>query len=118
MLSEKKITRAIAIAIFVMTLWAIGFDARTELQALWLYSRTRALFIVSLCLHCMWGFECCMGYVIYDPRHEISNNVVYATSKVSDQPAHTRSLIGAFASRLNILRVFSYGLNIIWGFLA
>ena len=25
--------------------------------------------------------------------HEISNNVVYATSKASDQPAHRRSLI-------------------------
>ena len=37
---------------------------------------------------------------IYDPRHEISNDVVYATSKASDQPAHTRSLIRAFASRL------------------
>ena len=35
--------------------------------------------------------------------HEISNNVVCATSKGSDQPAHTRSLVRAFASRLNIL---------------
>ena len=34
---------------------------------------------------------------------EISNNVVCATSKCSDQLAHTRSLIRAFASRLNIL---------------
>ena len=39
----------------------------------------------------------------FEPRHEISNNVVCATSKASDQPAHTRSLIRAFASRLNIL---------------
>ena len=31
--------------------------------------------------------------------HEISNNVVCVTSKASDQPAHTRSLIRAFASR-------------------
>ena len=38
-----------------------------------------------------------------EPRHEISNNVVCATSKGSDQPAHMRSLIRAFASRLNIL---------------
>ena len=38
-----------------------------------------------------------------EPRHEISNNMVCATSKGSDQPAHTRSLIKAFASRLNIL---------------
>ena len=40
---------------------------------------------------------------IYEPRHEISNNVVCATSKGSDQPAHTRSLFRAFASHLNIL---------------
>ena len=26
----------------------------------------------------------------YEPQHEISNNVVCATSKGSDQPAHTR----------------------------
>ena len=39
----------------------------------------------------------------FEPVHEISNNVVCATSKASDQPAHTRSLIKAFASRLNIL---------------
>ena len=36
-------------------------------------------------------------------RHEISNNVVCVTSKGSDQPAHMRSLIRAFASRLNVL---------------
>ena len=35
-----------------------------------------------------------------EPRHEISNNVVCATSKGPDQPAHTRSLIRALASRL------------------
>ena len=39
----------------------------------------------------------------YEPRHKISNNVVCATSEASDQPAHTRSLIRAFASRMNIL---------------
>ena len=39
----------------------------------------------------------------YEPVHEISNNVVCATSKASDQPAHTRSLIRDFASRWNIL---------------
>ena len=40
---------------------------------------------------------------IIEPRHEISNNVVCETSKASDQPAHMRSLIRVFASRLNIL---------------
>ena len=40
---------------------------------------------------------------IIEPLHEISNNVVCATSKVSDQPAQTRSLIRAFTSRLSIL---------------
>ena len=38
-----------------------------------------------------------------EPVHEISNNVVCATSKASDQTAHTHSLIRAFASRLSIL---------------
>ena len=33
---------------------------------------------------------------------EISNNVVYATSKASNQPAHTRSLTRAFAGRLSV----------------
>ena len=39
----------------------------------------------------------------YEPRHEIFNNMVCAISKTSDQPSHTRSLIRAYASRLNIL---------------
>ena len=39
----------------------------------------------------------------YEPVHEISNNVVCATSIASDQHAHTGSLIRAFASRLSIL---------------
>ena len=39
----------------------------------------------------------------FEPRHEISNNVVCANTKDSDQPAHMRSLIKAFASRLSIL---------------
>ena len=38
-----------------------------------------------------------------EPWHESFNNVVCATSKASDQPAHMRSLIRAFASRLHIL---------------
>ena len=41
--------------------------------------------------------------ISYEPVHEISNNVVCATSKASDQPAHIRSLIRAFAVRLGIL---------------
>ena len=38
-----------------------------------------------------------------EPVHEISINVVCATSKASDQPAHMCSLIRSFASRLRIL---------------
>ena len=41
--------------------------------------------------------------LIFEPVHEISNNMVCATSKASDQPAHTRSLIRAFAGRWSIL---------------
>ena len=56
------------------------------------------------------------GVIIYEPVHEIFNNVVCAISKASDQPAHMRSLIRAFASRLSILWLLSYGLNTIWSF--
>ena len=42
-------------------------------------------------------------YILIEPVHEISNNVVCATSRASDQPAHMRSLIRAFASRLSVL---------------
>ena len=45
---------------------------------------------------------------VFEPRHEISNNVVCATNKDSEQPAHMRSLIRAFASGLNILGILSY----------
>ena len=52
----------------------------------------------------------------YELRHEIYDKVVCATSKASEQPVHTRSLIRAFASRLNIIWLLSYRLNTIWSF--
>ena len=55
-----------------------------------------------------WPANEILVHITYEPRQEISNNVVCATIKASDQPAHTRSLIRAFASRLNILCMFSY----------
>ena len=48
-------------------------------------------------------FYCPPENITFEPWHEISNNLVCATSKGSDQPAHTRRLIRAFAGRLNIL---------------
>ena len=39
----------------------------------------------------------CIGKLTFESRHEIS------TIKASNQPAHMRSLIRAFAGRLNIL---------------
>ena len=48
------------------------------------------------------GMYLYLHFKTYEPRHEISNNVICATIKGSDQPVHTRSLIRAFASRLNI----------------
>ena len=45
-----------------------------------------------------------MQYLVSIERwQEISNNMVCVTSKASDQPAHSRSLIRAFASRLDII---------------
>ena len=58
----------------------------------------------------------CLYMTINEPVNEISNNVVCATSKASDHPAHTRSLIRAFASRLRIIWLLSYWLNTIWSF--
>ena len=64
-----------------------------------------------------WGYYTEAGeYKIIWAMAWDSNNVVCATSKVSDQPAHTRSLIKAFASRLNILWLLSYCPNSIWSF--
>ena len=52
----------------------------------------------------MWSFYIYhTEHLLNEPVHEISNNVVCVTSKASDQPAHTRSLIRAFASHLSIL---------------
>ena len=47
----------------------------------------------------------------FEPRHENLNNVVCPTSKGSDQPAHMRTLIRAFASSLNTLWLLSYWPN-------
>ena len=60
----------------------------------------------------------CLDYILkaLEPVHEISNNVVCATSEASDQPAHMCSLIRAFASRLSIPWLLSYWLNIILSF--
>ena len=52
---------------------------------------------------CLWSiYFNNLPFKIVKPVHEISKNVVCANSKASDQPAHTRSLIRASASRLNI----------------
>ena len=51
------------------------------------YRIDHILFYITTCL-------------IIELQHEISNNVVCATNKVSDQPALTRSLIRAFATSL------------------
>ena len=53
---------------------------------------------------------------LFEPRHEISNNVLCVASKALDQPAHMRSLIRAFASHWNIPWVLSYQPNNIWSF--
>ena len=37
----------------------------------------------------------------YEPRHEISNKVICATRKDSDQAAHMRSLVKAISCHLN-----------------
>ena len=41
--------------------------------------------------------------IVFLIEHEISDNVVCATSRDFDRPAHTRSLIRVFDGRLSIL---------------
>ena len=47
--------------------------------------------IVSIPDLCNLSYSKCTysDHGLYEPKHEISNNVVCATSKASDQPAHT-----------------------------
>ena len=55
-----------------------------------------------------WRNETRAKLIRFEPWHEISNNVVCATSKASDQPAHMSSLIRAFASRSGEFRVSKF----------
>ena len=48
---------------------------------------------------------------IYEPRHEIYNNQVCATSKASDQPAHTHGLIIAWIRAMLVAGIFVKLLN-------
>ena len=52
-----------------------------------------------------------MHSILKERQHEISNNVVCATSKGSDQPAHMRSLIRAFASHLTVKLLTAHNLE-------
>ena len=71
------------------------------------YSATRKEVYPKAAIHVTGVLDCTIDVGVFmtiiEPPHEISNNVVCATSKASDQPAHTRSLIGAFASRLHTI---------------
>ena len=72
---------------------------------------------VRLCLSvlCLKFIHVCVLFVLWIfkhvPWHDISNSVVCAASKGSDQPAHMCSLIRAFASGLNILWLLSFWSN-------
>ena len=48
--------------------------------------------------------QTCLRQRLHESRYEISNNIIRATSTALDQPAHMRSLIRAFASRMNIFK--------------
>ena len=77
----------------------------------WFWDQTDNYFLKVIdCLKEKWAkcIEVKGAILINEPRHEISDNMVCATSKASDQPAHTCSLTRAFASRLNILGVLSH----------
>ena len=89
--------------------------AKTGLQGVWLIYYTTAVDYgviertdSSSRIFSVPTLYICFDKENFEPQHEISNNVVRVTSKASYQSAHTRSLIRAFASRLNILWILSY----------
>ena len=104
----------------VLSSLALILKRKRELVAL--------LYFLSSCLEAvvnvLWFFHPvsliglqCVSLVLYGhthlSRHKNSNNGVCTTGKGSDQSAHTRILIRAYASRLNILGLLSYWPNII-----
>ena len=57
-------------------------------------------FVVKIFVRSIFEWPVYIGitdYLVHEPVDEISNNLVCATSKAPDQPAHTRRLIRAFA---------------------
>ena len=83
----------------------MSFDVLLKLlNELWKQDKMRGLSsILSLFRNGFNQFNYTGTRMLNEPVHEISNNVVSATSKASDQPAHMCSLIRAFASCLSIL---------------
>ena len=97
--------------------------SRLFIAALWspvgkgLLSWLLLVIFIVFCYFPMWYPR--SGVILDDNDWAVTryfNNVVCATNKASDQPAHTRSLIRAFASHLNIILLLSYWPNIIWSF--
>ena len=69
------------------------------------------LLIETICIRLeLMKYEKLFSRIINEPRHEISKNAVCVTSKASDQPAHTRSLI---AHTRSLIRAFASGLSIL-----
>ena len=101
-ISEKKQIKQYPFLLLIRIPGSAFISTRQGL--LWVINRSDKIKIVLFKKIKTCQRDClCARDGINEPRHEISNNVVYATSKGSDQPAHTRSLIRAFASSLNIL---------------
>ena len=88
-------------------LWSFSYNAFVKFhgEKIWEPQHDNVIYKISVKMRCVIkGLHCTSIYrSTYEPRHEISNNVAFATSKGSDQPAHTPRLIRAFASCLNIL---------------
>ena len=97
------------LSLFILAMWS---PAGKGLTSLLLFVMFNCVFVFFPCgiLHQVWYLIvlipdlCSHSYFVIEPVHEISNNLVCATSKAaSDQLAHMRSLIRAFARRLSNL---------------
>ena len=96
--SNKRITKALirlqGIGRLVFT-FVVGSPSKDR------FSRVKPL--MSSCLRVNEIDKQVVVHNLFELRHQISNNVVCVTNKGSDQPVPMRSLLRAFASRLNIL---------------
>ena len=93
------------------TLFGVSKLNRRLRMLVWVYTCQNATLLEISCHGSNHEYTLTETSLIIELLHDVSNNMVYASSKVPDQPEHMCSLIWAIVSRLNVLRMLSYRPN-------